>query len=554
WAVAPSRSRSGHALLAGDPHLALSLPSIWYEAHLVVPGRLDVYGVTIPGAPQIVIGFNRDIAWTFTNTESDVLDYYAETVDDSASPSRYRLDGEWRPLERRIEVYRAKNGTAIATDTTYFTHRGPMVREGNAGWLSLRWTAHDPWADNSVFNVAARAASAAEFLAAMAPYVGPAQNMLVADRGGNIAIRSTGRFPIRPGDGRGDLVRDGSTRASDWQAFWPLERYPFALNPDRGYLASANQQPVDPRVNPLYLGADWFSPWRALRINQLLRADSAVTVDAMRRYQTDPGSPRADAFVPVFLEAARKATAAGDQAAAEGARLLAQWDRRYTRENERAVLFEMAMEELNARTWDELHPRALSDTLGALGALGAGDALTVSPSALSPANATLLELLSTPESPWWDVRRTATRVEHRDDILVASLVRALERTKQTHGEPDSGGWRWDRVHRIEINHLLRLPGFGVGGLSVSGGPSTLSPSSMDNDFASSWRMVVELGPEVRAWSIYPGGQSGNPVSARYRDRIARWVAGELDSLVVPRQPSELDDSRVMSALTLDPLR
>ncbi len=93
WAVAPSRSRSGYALLAGDPHLELTLPSIWYEAHLVVPGKLDVYGVTIPGSPQIVIGFNRDIAWTFTNTGADVMDFYRETVDDSANPKRYKLDG-----------------------------------------------------------------------------------------------------------------------------------------------------------------------------------------------------------------------------------------------------------------------------------------------------------------------------------------------------------------------------------------------------------------------------------------------------------------------------
>src|SRR5687767_4120024 len=96
WAVAPRRTRNGHALLAGDPHLELTLPSIWYEAHLVVPGKLDIYGVTIPGAPGVVIGFNRDIAWTFTNTGADVLDAYAETVDDSTRPTRYRLDGAWR--------------------------------------------------------------------------------------------------------------------------------------------------------------------------------------------------------------------------------------------------------------------------------------------------------------------------------------------------------------------------------------------------------------------------------------------------------------------------
>src|SRR5688572_28731306 len=99
-AIARSRSATGHTLLAGDPHLDLSLPSIWYEAHLVVPGKLDAYGVTIPGAPSIVIGFNRNVAWTFTNNAADVMDLYAEEVDDPRRPTRYRLDGAWRPLER----------------------------------------------------------------------------------------------------------------------------------------------------------------------------------------------------------------------------------------------------------------------------------------------------------------------------------------------------------------------------------------------------------------------------------------------------------------------
>jgi len=119
WAVAPERTAEGHALLAGDPHLALTLPSIWYEAHLVVPGRFDVAGVALPGAPGIVIGFNRDLAWTFTNTGGDVLDRYLEVVDDSVSPRRYRLDGAWVPLELHEEVYRDPHGRTVATDRAY---------------------------------------------------------------------------------------------------------------------------------------------------------------------------------------------------------------------------------------------------------------------------------------------------------------------------------------------------------------------------------------------------------------------------------------------------
>ncbi|MEQ1692525.1 MAG: penicillin acylase family protein, partial [Gemmatimonas sp.] len=133
WAVGPSRSASGRALLAGDPHLELTLPSIWYEAHLVVPDTLDVYGVTIPGAPGIIIGFTPALAWTFTNTGADVMDYYAEQVDIAEAPSRYMLDGEWRSLTLRVEAYRDPDGrsghTPIHAPWTHAT-RGQQVDFG----------------------------------------------------------------------------------------------------------------------------------------------------------------------------------------------------------------------------------------------------------------------------------------------------------------------------------------------------------------------------------------------------------------------------------------
>ena len=113
WAVSPRRSATHHALLAGDPHLDLTLPSIWYEAQLTVPGVLDVNGVTIPGAPAIVIGFNRDVAWSFTNTGNDVLDLYAETLDDPVHPARYQLEGACHHVEPRIDTYREAGLTGV---------------------------------------------------------------------------------------------------------------------------------------------------------------------------------------------------------------------------------------------------------------------------------------------------------------------------------------------------------------------------------------------------------------------------------------------------------
>jgi penicillin amidase len=535
WAVAPKRTRDGHALLAGDPHLDMTLPSIWYEAHLVVPGRLDVYGVTVPGAPGIVIGFTRDVAWSFTNTGADVLDFYRETVDDTVRPARYMVDSAWRPLERRVETYRGKAGEVLRVDTLLFTHRGPLSRSGSL-WLSMRWLVTETAPSPSVFTDAARARTSREFLDDIAAsFPVPAQNVITADRAGAIAIRSTGHYPIRPGNGDGLKIRDGSSSGNDWQGYWPLTRYPQAFEPAQGYLASANQQPIDPRARPGYLGYEAaYEPWRALQINRLLRADSAVTVDAMRRYQTDPGSARADLFVPYLVAAAASTAAQGkgtlvlDSAAA----ILKSWDRRYTRDNTQAVLFEATMRQLAGRTWDELAPNG-------------------KPRVATPTAEVYLELLRDSTSPWWDDRRTADRVEDRDAILSASLMAAYDSLARRFGSPEKGAWHWDRVYTTRMQHLLALPGFSAAGIPVQGGPGTLNPASAAG-FGPSWRMVVEMGPEVRGWGAYPGGQSGNPVSPRYLDRLPLWREGALDTLFAPRDTAAISGTRVRARLRLVP--
>jgi penicillin amidase len=537
WAVAPQNTRDGHALLAGDPHLDLTLPSIWYEAHLVVPGVMDVYGVTLPGAPWVIIGFNRDIAWSLTNTGSDVVDFYRETVDDSVRPSRYLLDGRWLSLEREVDTLRGPGSRVIAVDTILFNHRGPLTRQ-QGRWLSLRWLALEPSADLDVFPRAARSRSADEFMDAFAPFAGPAQNTLVADRGGTIAIRSTGKMPIRPGDGLGTRIRDGSTRASDWRGFLPISAYPFSRNPRQGYLASANQQPMDPRASAAYFGANWFPPWRALRINQLLRADWSVTPEAMRRFQTDPGSPRADVFVPEILAAVQRVerSGRGDSLLHRAAALLSEWDRRYTRDNERAVLFERTMSERAARTWDELRPSGSAERVW------------------TPPSSTLYRLLADSGSAWWDDRSTANTRERRDDIVTASLRAALTKTIDAHGDPAAGGWRWSRVQQANIYHLLRIPALSALDLPVQGGPVTLSPSQGRGTEGASWRMVVELGPTVRAWGTYPGGQSGNPASVRYTDRLPQWLSGELSPLLTPTMADSLGRQHTSAVLSLSPRR
>ncbi len=535
WAVAPERTKGGYALLAGDPHLELTLPSIWYEIHLNVQDSLDVAGVSFPGSPGVIIGFNREIAWSFTNTGGDVIDYYRETVDDEGAPTRYLLDGEWRDLTLTPTVFRGRGGGILLQDTLRYTHRGPLLPVGEE-WYSMRWTVHDPSHDTDVFAQMQGAHSVDEWLTVMEHFVAPTQNGIVADRQGTIAIRSSGSWPVRPGDGRGDRIFDGSRSANDWVGRLPVERYPGVRAPAQGYLASANQEPVDPRRDSTYLGANWPSPWRAIRINTLLRSDSAVTPDAMRRFQTDPGSARVHAFLPFFLrDSITQVASAEDSLFRRGLSILQEWDGTYRGQGIAPLLFETALGELTNRLWDEL-----IDPGGSSGRRVA-----------TPSEAVLLALLDLPASPWWDDSRTPGVQEDRDELLIESLSAAYLRLLTSRGAPRDGRWRWSEVRFANIMHLLRLPALSRRGIAVEGGPSTLSPSSGRGQFGASWRMVVELGPVVRAWGTYPGGQSGNPASRWYDDRITQWQQGQLDTLLFPRAADDLSPTEVVSTLIFE---
>jgi penicillin amidase len=241
----------------------------------------------------------------------------------------------------------------------------------------------------------------------------------------------------------------------------------------------------------------------------------------MRRWQTDPGSERATLFVPFFLEAAQAARAHGHATPAldSAAVWLAAWDRRYVPDDDHAALFEAAMRQLVSRTWDEL-------------TIDGGRRVA------TPSTAMLFNLLQDSSNAWWDDHRTSDVVEDRDAVLSAALVAAQDSLVRRFGPRSGGGWRWRKVGATRIMHLLGIPAFSEQDVAVQGGPSTLNPASTGGH-GPSWRMVVELGDSVRAWGTYPGGQSGNPISRRYRDRLPLWRTGTLDTLFAPRDTAAL---------------
>ena len=536
WAVMPKRSATGHALLAGDPHLDLTLPSIWYEAHLVVPGRLDVYGVTIPGLPAIVIGFNRDVAWTFTNTAADVVDYYVEAVDDDTHPTRHRVDGAWRPIEARVEVYRGQKGETIATDTVYYTFRGPMQRvrgplalaaldRARRGKRSCGLPRGRARADRGASSRTRWRARSAPPRRTCSPPIA-AVTSPSAPRGATRSGRRTARcrWTARRARTTGraiSLSRNGRRRSIPRRGFSrrPISSPSIRAHPPSGSAETSTHGARSASTRSCAPTAR--SPWTTCAASRPIRAARAPT-------STCPTSSRPRS---AWRSAARARTASCSRRPGASSTGGTAGTRRRTR----------------APCCSRRHCARRRCRHGTSSrARTAGGRVT-------PSSAVFSRLMHDSASAWWDDRSTP-QVEDRDAILASSLVSAYLATRQRFGTPGDSGWRWSNVHKVNIPHLLRIPALSALDMPIDGGPGTLSPIAMGGSNGPSWRMVVELGPTLHAWTTYPGGQSGNPASPRYKDRIPQWLEGTLEAVHVPTRASELPAAQRSGTLTLRPAR
>ena len=277
WAVHGSKSATGLPILANDPHLTLSLPSIWYQMQLHSP-NVNVYGVALPGSPCIVIGFNKDIAWGVTNVGSDVMDFYKIKFRDN-SRSEYWYEGQWKPITKTLEKFKLKNGT-VMVDTLLSTHHGPIVYNTNeeknfskdtpAGH-AMRWVALETeGSDILTFHFLNRAKNYDDYRKALTYYVAPAQNFIFASNENDIAITPNGKLPLK-WEGQGKYILDGSLASHDWQGWIPAEQNPHVKNPPRGFVSSANQSSTDPSY-PYYMGWKYAPMYRGARINERLAA------------------------------------------------------------------------------------------------------------------------------------------------------------------------------------------------------------------------------------------------------------------------------------------
>jgi len=514
WVVDGSKTAAGYPILSNDMHLNMSMPSIWYEIQLHTPYS-NVYGVSLPGAPTVIVGFNEQIAWGSTNTGADVMDWFEITFRDD-NREEYLHDGQWLPVIQRIETIHVKDGETI-TDTLLFTHHGPIYNTIRDTPLSetiqrdhaLRWIGHYKSNELKTFYKLNRAENYKDFREAFLTYKAPAQNMNYAGTDGNIAMQTGGLFPLK-WEFQGRTVSDGSDSRYDWNDFIPYDQNPSALNPERGFLSAANQYPAAENY-PHYLG-EAFAPYeRGRRINDLLRDMNNIELEDFKAMLMDNFSYHAYTLLPVLLELIDENPL--DENERQFLSDLKNWNYQNDGELIEPSVFRYWWSVLYSAIWDNKYNPMIPMR--------------------RPDRDTTVEMIRTePHSNWFNNVHTNEK-ETLADLVQSSFKTAIKNLGETYGET-SDAWKWGYVNNTSLNHLAQISGLGVPNVFTSGGGESIN--AIRGSHGPSWRMIVELDPNgVRGYGVYPGGQSGNPGSKTYAEFVETWRTGELYELLFLRE-------------------
>lgn len=529
WAVSGSKTATGMPILANDPHLDLTLPSIWYQIQMVTP-TMNVYGVSLPGSPHVIIGFNKDVSWGVTNVDADVLDWYQVKFKDNKK-EEYWYNNKWNKVTKRIETIGIRDGKTI-TDTILYTHQGPVTyiapqkpfNDNIPVGTAMRWIAHDKSDELSTFYKLNRAKNYADYREALKSYTAPAQNFVFADNENDIAITPNGKYPLKWRD-QGKFVLDGSDPQNDWQGWIPSEQNPTVKNPARGFVSSANQSSTDPTY-PYYLNWE-FAPYeRGARINQRLNQMNNITVDSIRQLQNDNYSIHAENVRATMLSLVDQ-NQLSKKEEVECYTLVNNWNNFYNPTEIAASVFELWYNELREAIWaDEFS--------------GKGSVMRY------PSRDRTVQIILKEQNARWVDDINTPKKETLAELVTLSYKKAIDSLTRKYGTMGEN-WEWGKVKNTYVPHLAKIPGFNSKRLFNGGSKASVNALSEHN--GPSWRMVVQLGKNVKAFGVYPGGQSGNPGSWYYDNMIDTWSEGKLNELVYLLSPSD-KDKRILSTLTI----
>ena len=526
WAVSGKKTKSGYPILCNDPHLGLNLPSLWYEMQISTP-TFNAYGATFPGAPAITIGFNDSCAFGFTNAMRDVRDYYEIKFKDDTR-KEYWFDNEWRQTTFRIEKIKVKDEPDYL-DTVAYTNIGPVMydksfngeRATNNKYYAVRWKAHDPSNELKMFTLLDKAKNYNDYLDAIKNLHTPGQNCLFACKNGDIAIWDQGEFPAK-WKRQGDFVMPGTDSSYFWQGNIPQDENPHQVNPERGFVSSANQLPAD-STYPYYLGGHYLT-YRGWEINKRLSAMNDITPQDMMKLQTDTYNVFGEMALPVLVKNMDVSKLNDDEK--KYFEILKSWNLRNDADSKGATLFVLTWDSLENVVWkDEFRKTNLK--------------------LIMPYENTLLEnILKDSSFKFLDDINTPQKETLGDDVTTA-FKKAFVVAKEAEAD---GKLEWAKFKDTKVLHLARLDALSRLHLPIGGGVNTINAANSQH--GPSWRMIVSLTPQTEAYGVYPGGQSGNPGSKFYDNFIDSWVQGKYFSLWLMKA-SDAKDERVKWTMTFE---
>ncbi|HEX3925178.1 MAG TPA: penicillin acylase family protein [Streptosporangiaceae bacterium] len=509
WAANGPAVSGGGAMLAGDPHLPLTLPSIWYQLALGAPG-LAVSGVSVPGVPGIVIGHNKNIAWSLTDVQNESTLFYSEQTS-ASHPGQYYWRGRWRPM-RQVHYTIAVRGGAPRHLTVDITVHGPIMTQVRQT-TAVDWMGNVPSPDVAVIAQISKASNYAQFHAALARWKAPTQNFVYADQAGNIGVVAAGYFPqVAHGDPWLPLPGTG---ADDVVGVIPYRATPQVYDPPGHVVATANQRPVGPSY-PYYIGtsADFYDPgFRADDIYSYLRAHPSMRMSAFAALQTSVHDWLASQMVPKLLAALHGHEQSGKEEAAM--RLLTGWNDSMDSDAPAAAIWATFWSDYISAVFGPWWRTSRVPVARSLNDLQASfDADLEAWTLTDPGNPAF--------SPPGGRPRTAAQV------MRSAFAAAVTQLSAKLG-PQPDRWAWGRLHSTAFPSLTGIPALGYGPRPAGGDQWTVNaadgyPVSSEGP---SWRMIVRwTAPgQAAAEGLYPGGQSENPASPWYDDDMARWWAG-----------------------------
>ncbi len=499
WVVSGAHTATGKPLLANDTHLELMIPSIWYEVHLTAPGW-NVKGFTLPGAPMVIIGHNERIAWGFTNNGADVQDLYIETFN-PASPDEYRVNASWTKAQILDEAIAVKGRPDEHLQIT-ITRHGPIVHRDGDRAYAMRWTATEPGGLANSYNWLGKARNWKEFRDVMKRVWGPGQNAIYADVDGNIGYVMAARVPVRK-KGHGEVPERGDTDDNEWIGYIPFEQLPQALNPEIGFIVTANARVVGPNYRP-YLTDRWEEPYRTARIYDLLHDRHDLRSEDMLRVQTDTYS-YPHAFLADQLLAAVKKAKPKDPRAQRLIDGLKDWNGIADADSP-----EISFANATRRAAIEL---LLQPVLGGDFALYQWRS-----------TAFLQKILTDRPAKW-----LPAAYKNYDELLVAAADLAVTKLAQDAKSERVEDWAWKRFDSLDMFHPIGREGVLKTFLSITEKPQSgtaYSVRAATKHHGPAMRFVANPANWDESILLIPAGQSGQPGSRHYADQFSYWYEGK----------------------------